>query len=195
MSSDVLPWLEYRWVFDFPTGMFRAVLERLRGTPARLEELTRGIPAAALTRHNAGRWSTQEHAGHLWAIEELWQTRIKECLRGVSALTPADMSNRATDDARYNERPIADVLAGFRVARGETLAMLDSLSTDDAGRVAHHPRLARAMRLVDLCFFAAEHDDHHLAVIHKFVEGGFGVTEPHRLPALGVIRGCLLGDT
>jgi hypothetical protein len=59
MGSDLLPWLEYRWTFDFPTGMYRAFLARLRGAPARLEDLLRGMSKAVLTRHVAGKWSAQ----------------------------------------------------------------------------------------------------------------------------------------
>ncbi len=169
MSTDALPWLEYRWRFDFPTGMFRAVLERLRGTPARLEELARGVSTATLTRDGSGKWSAQQHAGHLWTVEALWQVRIGEYLKGATELTAADMGNRATNDAGYNDRPIGDILAGFRTARGEMLARLDPLTLDDAARVARHPRLDRPLRMVDLCFFAAEHDDHHLAAIHELL--------------------------
>ena len=32
-----------------------------------------------------------------------------------------------------------------------------------------HPRLKQPMRLVDHLFFAAEHDDHHLAVIWELI--------------------------
>lgn len=167
MSTDVLPWLEYSWVFDFPTGMFRAILERLRGTPARLEELARGVSTSKLTRHESGKWSAQQHAGHLLTVEGLWRVRIGEYLQGATELTAADMGNRATDAAAYNERPMSDILAGFRTARGEILAMLDPLNLDDAARVARHPRLDRPLRIADMCFFAAEHDDHHLALIHE----------------------------
>jgi hypothetical protein len=158
MSSDVLPWLEYRWTFDFPVGMYRAILERLRGTPARLEELLRGRAEAGITRHADGTWSAQGNAG---------QIRIREFLAGAPALTAADMRNRATEASSYDERPIAEILAGFRAARADTLSMLDPLTLEDAARTAHHPRLNRPMRLVDLCFFAAEHDDHHLAAIRE----------------------------
>ncbi len=171
MSSDVLPWLEYRWSFDYPTGMFRAILERLRGTPARLEELLRGSTEPHLIRHHQGKWSAKEHAGHLWTVDALWQTRIAEYVRGESDLTAADMANRATGAADYGGRPIEEILQGFRVARSRTMAMLDPLSFADAGRIAHHPRLNRPMRLADLCFFAAEHDDHHLAMIRELVGG------------------------
>jgi hypothetical protein len=80
MHTDVLPWLEYRWSFDFPTGMFRALLERLRGTPARLEELVGGASPQVLIRHEPGKWTAQGNAGHLWMVDALWQVRIREML-------------------------------------------------------------------------------------------------------------------
>jgi hypothetical protein len=171
MRTDVLPWLEYRWTFDFPTGMYRAVLARLRGTPARLEELLRGAAPSSLTRHAAGKWSAQEHAGHLWSVEALWQTRVREFRAGADVLTAADMQNRATEARRYDDEPIGAILSGVRAVRAETMAMLEPLTLADAGRIAHHPRLNRPIRLVDLCFFAAEHDDHHLAVIDSMLPG------------------------
>jgi hypothetical protein len=172
MHAEVLPWLEYRWTFDFPTGMFRAVLERLRGTPARLEELVRGASPAAMARRAGGKWSAQNGAGHLWVVDALWQIRLREFLAGAATLTAADMGNRATEASAYDEQPLPAILAGFRAARAETVAMLDPLTLADAGRVARHPRLDREIRLVDLCFFAAEHDDHHLAVIREQLATG-----------------------
>jgi len=163
--GDVLPWLEYRWSFDFPVGMFRAVCARLRGTPARLEELLRDAPASITVRPAGGGWSAQENAGHLIQVERLWHTRLAEYLAGATALTAADMENRSTKSADHNLRPLAELLAAFRAVRAETMRRLDPLTLNDAARVAHHPRLDRPMRLVDLCFFAAEDDDHHLALV------------------------------
>jgi hypothetical protein len=40
---------------------------------------------------------------------------------------------------------------------------------EDAARAARHPRLDRDLRLLDLCLFVAEHDDHHLAVIRALL--------------------------
>jgi hypothetical protein len=60
---------------------------------------------------------------------------------------------------------LCEVLAAFRSARAALVARLEALTVEDSGRTAHHPRLDRPMRLVDLCFFAAQHDDHHLAEI------------------------------
>lgn len=164
--SDVLPWLEYKWSFDFPAGMYRAILERLRGTPARLEEMLRDASTSRLTGKKDGKWSVLEEVGHLWVLEdELHRPRVEQFLRGETALMAADMSNKVTFERNFNAVPAAEVVAGFRTARRATLALLDPLTLADAARAALHPRLQKQMRLVDLCYFAAEHDDHHLAVI------------------------------
>jgi uncharacterized damage-inducible protein DinB len=167
MAIDPLPWVDYRWSFDFPPAMLPAIVTRLRGTPARLEELLRDAPEAIRDRPAAGGWSVQEHAGHLVAVEPLWQVRLAEYLAGAATLTAADMSNRRTESADWNAHPLAEVLAAFRSARAALVARLDALTLADAERTAHHPRLDRPMRLVDMCYFAAQHDDHHLAAIHE----------------------------
>ena len=105
----------------------------------------------------------------LVAVERLWEKRISEYLAGAPRLTAADMSNRATEAADLNGQAIAGIVATFAEARAATLARLDPLTLATAARVAHHPRLDRPMRLVDLCFFAAEHDDHHLAAARSLL--------------------------
>jgi hypothetical protein len=170
--SDVLPWLDYKWSFDFPVGMYRAILERLRGTPARLEEMMRGAAREALTRKPAGKWSALEHVGHLLVLDRtLHHLRCEQYLRGETELMAADMSNRATGEARFNERDPVELLREFRTARRAMLELLDPLPLADAARVALHPRLKRQLRLVDLCYFCAEHDDHHVAVIRALLNG------------------------
>lgn len=170
MKDDVLPWLEYKWTFDFPVGLYRAVLERLRGTPARIEELLREVPSERLARQGEGKWSIQEHVGHLWVLDaELHHRRVREFLRGQANLTAADMTNQATFDRTFNQMPFAEVAAGFRKARMEMLRDLDPRTLEDAARVALHPRLQKQMRLVDMCYFCAEHDDHHLAMIRALL--------------------------
>lgn len=172
MAIDILPWLEYRWSFDFPAGMYRPILERLRGTPDRVAAVVAGRTRAALTARGGSPWSAQEHLGHLIEVERLWETRISEFLAGADRLTAADMRNRATDAADYDRASIEEIVTRFRAVRAATLARLDPLTLGDAARAAHHPRLDRTMRLVDLCFFAAEHDDHHLALARALLAGG-----------------------
>lgn len=67
-----IPWFQREFRSELPTGLAGSILERLRGTPARLEERLRDCTAAQLVHRVADRWSIQEHAGHLWDLEPLW---------------------------------------------------------------------------------------------------------------------------
>jgi hypothetical protein len=165
-------WAARKFSFDFPAELYPTILMRLRGTPARMEELLHDEDEAQLRRRPAqGKWSPLEHAGHLIEIERLWDKRVGEYLAGAEALTAADMTNAVTFAADYNARQPADVLAGFRSARRAFVARLDALAPADFARTALHPRLQVPMRLVDGLFFTAEHDDHELAWIHELLRG------------------------
>ena len=53
----------------------------------------------------------------------------------------------------------------FRAARLRIVQRLERMSPAELSRVALHPRLQQPMSVVDLGFFVAEHDDHHLNTI------------------------------
>ncbi len=160
-------WTDRTWQFDFPTDVYPSILERLRGTPARLEEAVDGLDTATLTHRAGDAWSIQLHAGHLFDLEVLPRTRLDDFLAGAERLTAADMSNRATDEAHHDKRPIGEILTAFRAARTALLARLDALEPDVFDRKALHPRLEMPMRVVDMCVFQADHDDHHLATMRE----------------------------
>lgn len=162
-----IKWTDRRFNFDFPAGIYPEMIERIRGTPARLEDLLAGLPAETLTAQVDGRWSMQENAGHLLDLESLVSQRIDEYLAGNTALHAADMSNRKTYDANHNEVPAATILKAFREARHEIVSRLESFDAEVFERSALHPRLNVPMRLVDMLFFQAEHDDYHLARISE----------------------------
>ncbi len=163
--SQVPLWFERKFEFTFPVEQYPNLLMRLRGTPARLEEMVGGVSREALVRKPGEKWSAQEHAGHLLDLESLWLARVEDFLKGGDTLTAADLTNRRTHEGKYNARPVAEIATGFRAARGRLLDRVSSLSDDAFSRSMLHPRLKQPMRLVDHLFFVAEHDDHHLAVI------------------------------
>src|SRR6188508_2874521 len=105
-----IKWTERRFNFDFPAGIYPEMIERVRGTPARLEELLGGLPSETLTAQVEGRWSMQENAGHLLDLESLVSQRIDEYLAENSALHAADMSNRKTHDASHNDVSVDTIL-------------------------------------------------------------------------------------
>jgi uncharacterized damage-inducible protein DinB len=167
--TQVSKWFERKFDFSFPLELYPDLCVRLRGTPARLEEMTCGCAAGRMVRAAEGKWSAQEHAGHLLELEPLWMARVEDFVSGRNQLSVADLSNRSTFEARYNERAIDKILADFRAAR---LAMVDRVEGIDAklfGSTLLHPRLKVPMRLVDHLFFVAEHDDHHLAIIWEMI--------------------------
>lgn len=166
---EQIRWFDRLFTFDLPLGAFPTVVERLRGTPVRLEERVAGVPAAVLTARPGDAWSAQEHCGHLLDLEPLWMTRLEQLLAGSVRLAAADLANKATHQANHNARPIGELLDGFRSARMALVRELEALEEPDAGRSAIHPRLKRSMRVIDHAQFIAEHDDHHLARITALV--------------------------
>jgi uncharacterized damage-inducible protein DinB len=160
-----LRWLDRTFPVDIPVALLPDLIERLRGTPARLEERLGRFPRQVLTARNGKGWSIQEHAGHLLDISSLERTRVAEYSAGQERLSPADLSNRKTNEAGHNERDLTDLLGQFRRERAEFVRLLENADESLAGRSAVHPRLGVRMQLVDFAFFIAEHDDHHLAAI------------------------------
>src|SRR5215204_1451514 len=166
-SMQRIKWTDRRFNFDFPAGIYPEMIERIRGTPARLEELLAGLSPEILTTRADERWSMQENAGHLLDLESLVSQRIDEYLANKTALHAADMSNRRTYEASYNEVPVTKILKDFRTVRHDIVRRLERLDGGVFERAALHPRLNVQMRLVDMLFFQAEHDDYHLARISE----------------------------
>jgi len=158
-------WFQRRFHFDLPLDCHPNVVERLRGTPARLEELVRGIPPSIFRDHPDGSWSLLQNIGHLTDLEELWLGRVEDIARGASTMRPADLQNRRTHEAGHDDRSPEELCREFRAARARLVDAVDPLAEGDFARAALHPRLEKPMRLIDLCVFVAEHDDHHLATI------------------------------
>jgi uncharacterized damage-inducible protein DinB len=170
MSMSLVPiWFERKFDFSFPVELLPNLCARLRGTPARLEEVLRGRSHAILIVKAQEKWSAQEHAGHLLDLESLWLARVGDYMAGSSQLTAADLKNRKTHEANHNARPLGEILTNFRGARERLLKRVDELDTALFARTIPHPRLKTPMRLVDHLYFAAEHDDHHLARIWELI--------------------------
>ncbi|HJQ67252.1 MAG TPA: DinB family protein [Gemmatimonadales bacterium] len=165
-------WFERHFEFDSPNELFPNVVERVRGTPARVEERVRGVATATLTRRLGETWSIQENVGHLLDLEPLWLTRGRELATGAEVLTAADIGNRKTHQANHNAFPLASLLEAFRRERGRFVSLLDNADAALLERTALHPRLQTPMRLIDLALFVAEHDDHHLARIGELLSAG-----------------------
>ncbi|HVF72760.1 MAG TPA: DinB family protein [Chthoniobacterales bacterium] len=160
-------WFERKFELGLGPEAAPELLVRLRRAPDRLGEAVRGLAPEILTRPRDGKWSIQENAGHLLDLEPLWDQRLDDYEAGVTELHPADLENRKTHHANHNDRAISDILAEFRAVRGRIVDRIARMSPAELARTALHPRLQQPMSIVDLCFFVAEHDDHHLRTIEE----------------------------
>jgi hypothetical protein len=163
LAVDQMAWTARRFDQQLPVELFPSVLERFRGTPTRVAGIIGGAPQRVLTAKPGGKWSIQEHLGHLLDLEELGERRLADFQARAEVLTAADMSNRKTEEAQHNEANEWNLQIAFAKAREELVANLAVLRTADIAHVALHPRLQRPMNVVEWVYFMCEHDDHHLA--------------------------------
>ena len=168
------PWFERRFSFEhLGEPDFPFLLERLRGAPARAFDKTHALSRERLTRKPAAdAWSIQEHVGHLVDLDLLHDARVDDYREGAAVLRAADLQNRRTHEGRYNQRPLAELHAAFSAGRERYLARLEKWGARHALASAVHPRLQQPMRLVDMLYFTAEHDDHHLAQMTELARQG-----------------------
>ena len=156
------PWFQRK----FPTVQneaFLVLLERLEGTPIRIQAKLDGFPLSTLTAKPNNTWSVLEHIGHLDDLEPLWFGRIGDIQQSLEVMREADLTNQKTHQANHNIRQPIDLIKAFELHRKALVLALKELTEDDLGKSSLHPRLKTPMKIVDLMYFVAEHDDHHLA--------------------------------
>jgi hypothetical protein len=165
-----IKWIERSFSFNYPVELYPEIIERVRGAAARLDEYLNSAPAEILARRHDGSWSIQENAGHLFDLDALTLDRIEQYVAGVDVLHAADITNRATSEANYNNVSAASIARSIRERRLEVVNRLESLDPEMFARSAIHPRLKIPMRLVDFVFFEAEHDDYHFTRINELLK-------------------------
>lgn len=162
-------WFNREFKFSTDQNIFPSVIERLSGTPARLEEKIKSINASLLTVRLGSTWTIKENIGHLTDLEPLWQNRLEDILTGKKELRPTDLQNTQTSQANHDAVSLQQLLDNFRKIRNTTLDLLDDITEEQVFQSALHPRLKTPMRTLDLFLFVADHDDHHLARISEIV--------------------------
>ena len=160
-----LPWFERNLKFGYAPEMLPFFLERLRGTIIRLDEKVRGIDDKILSRKLEGKWSIKENIGHLAEVDGIGNKRIDEMTSGVAIMSPA-----VFEPKDYNPWPIEKIIDFFKKNRFSNLKKYKTLSAEQLKKSSLHPRLKVQMTPVDLAWFDAEHDDHHLVKINEILD-------------------------
>lgn len=162
-------WFDRKFTFEHNIDEYPLLIERLRGTPARIEDRIKTLPLDLLTKRVNEMWSIQENIGHLFILESLWIGRVGDLLKGSKELRSADLSNRRTEDSDFNTKPLKEIVIAFRRKRARLVSLLEGMNEKQVLHSALHPRLNQPMRTLDLAYFIAEHDDHHLALITEIL--------------------------
>ena len=146
-------------------GRLPTIIERLSGTPNRLLMKVLNIEDDEASKEFGNKWSVKKEIGHLIDLEPLWIGRVDDLKNGLSTLREADLTNQKTHQTDHNERDLRDLITEFTQLRSNLIAMIEGMTVDEINRLALHPRLKTPMHVVDLSYFVAEHDDHHLSQI------------------------------
>ncbi|MBX2876130.1 MAG: DinB family protein [Saprospiraceae bacterium] len=162
---EITPWFTRKFTLIADNGLFPGITERLAGSPMRLAQKLQGVSPILLSQKEGEKWSVQEEAGHILDLEPLWYSRFQDFQAAKEVLSEADLTNRKTFEAQHNDKDIQQILTAFAAARGQLMSLLAELQTSDLERSSLHPRMRTPMRPIDLAYFVAEHDDHHLATI------------------------------
>jgi uncharacterized damage-inducible protein DinB len=163
-------WFNRKFPVMEDNGVLPSIIERLAGTPARLEELTGKLQPALLTWKPGKKWTIKEETGHLSDLEPLWLGRLNDLANGAAELRATDLTNQLTHNANHDTAAIKILLQRFREQRQRFVEKLEQLEVEQLLNVSRHPRLKTPMRVIDLAYFVAEHDDHHLASIREILK-------------------------
>jgi uncharacterized damage-inducible protein DinB len=163
---NTIPWFERNLKFGYPIEMLPFFLERLDGTFGRLETKVKGVPNEILSQQINGKWSVKQNIGHLAEVDEINFRRIDEMIAGLAQLSPAVFEPKKD----YNSQSVKDVLYYFKKTRLKNIERYSKLTGIELTKSSLHPRLKEQMTPVDLAWFDAEHDDHHLVTINTILK-------------------------
>jgi uncharacterized damage-inducible protein DinB len=158
-------WSERTFPAIQDNGLIPCIIERLDGTPARLTEIISKTNPDLFRIKSNGKWSIKENIGHLSDLEPLWIGRVEDITNDLAELRPADLTNQKT----HNETDINILLQHFRDQREIFVTKLRNLADEQLLKSALHLLSKTQKRIIDLTYFVAEHDDHHLAHISEIL--------------------------
>jgi len=163
-------WIDHKFETGIDVNWQLNVLCRVQDTAIRLEHHCKDLNNQQLSEIQNDAWSIKEHIGHLVDLEELWNKRFLDFKEKKTELLSADMSNQKTKQAAHNEQSLDALLYNFKTQRENTLRIFNALTDDIKNHQVMHPRIKKTMRPIDLLFFIAEHDNHHIASITRIKE-------------------------
>jgi len=87
---EQIKWFDRKFNFEASQNIFPSIIERLSGTPLRLEHKIKLINPAIRTVRPNDTWSIHENIKHHTDLESLWQGRFEDIRNGALELRPTD---------------------------------------------------------------------------------------------------------
>jgi uncharacterized damage-inducible protein DinB len=163
-------WFDRKFDFNFGIERYDSLYERLQNASLKYKKEVLDLPEKILQLKPENKWSIKENVGHLLLLEQLWHKRFKEIKERKPEMSPADLSNTATNESSFNDMAIQMLIENFTKTRNKTINFLNGLEQEEFSLSSLHPRLQRSIRIIDMMYFIAEHDDHHLNTIRTIIK-------------------------
>lgn len=116
-------------------------------------------------RYAPGKWTLKEILGHLCDDERIFAYRALCVARGDARPLPGFDENEYMASSNFESRTLVNLLAEYRIVRGATIALFDSLTEDAWRRRGIVNGYEASVR--GLAFHVAGHELHHLRVIRE----------------------------
>ncbi|WP_343522813.1 DinB family protein [Pedobacter sp.] len=170
IEKPFVKWFDRKFDANIDIVQFDGILSRMEHFPAVLNQLLETCPKKITTIKTNGKWSVNENVGHLILLEDLWRRRFQDIKDGKQDMFPADLNNTATDQAFFNKSVLGELIKRLGDERAKTIALLQGMSKEDLLKKSIHPRLNQPMNIVELMYFVAGHDEHHMTTIQSIID-------------------------
>jgi len=119
--------------------------------------------ADALKRYAPGKWSVKEVVGHLADTERIMSYRALRLARGDETPLPGFDENAYVPPAKFDARPLADLIGDLFTVRAATVALFRTFDADAwrrRGTASGKPISVRA-----LGYMIPGHERHHVEIL------------------------------
>ncbi|HXH38977.1 MAG TPA: DinB family protein [Thermoanaerobaculia bacterium] len=121
-------------------------------------------------RYAPGKWTVKEVIGHLIDDERIFAYRALCVARGDARPLPGFEENDYVAATDFESRPLAGLIAEYRVVRAATLALFEPLTAGEWARRGNVNGYEASVR--GLAFHVAGHELHHLRTLReKYLRG------------------------
>lgn len=142
------------------------ILPVLEAQPDELAASLAGLPeAAGGFRYAPDKWTIREVIGHLVDTERVMAYRALCFARGEQEGLPAFDENRYVENANFEERTLADLLAEFRAVRQANVLLFRHLAPGVWARKGTANN--RTLTVRALAWVMAGHVRHHVGVLEE----------------------------